>query len=112
MSEIRNTVNQNDLDKDKRLQQLKILVKEASEKEKKFKSNLREVILIDNPDYKAMTNSFHLILQSLALYKSDISNNSDSLSEKKYLNANIPPLIDKIYYHCKIFEERIKSKTH
>ncbi len=112
LSEIRNIVNENNIDKDKRLQKLKILIKEASIKEKKFKADLKEVISIENPDYKLMTNSFHWILQSLVLYKSDISNNNNGLSEKKYLNRNIPSLIDKIYYHCKVFEERTKSKVH
>lgn len=112
LSEMRNIVNENNIDKDERLQKLKTLIKEASIKEKKFKTDLKEVISIENPDYKLMTNSFRLILQSLVLYKSDISNNNNGLSEKKYLNRNIPPLIDKIYYYCKVFEERTKSKVH
>lgn len=112
LSEIRNTVNENSIDKVQRLQKLKVLIKEASAKEKNFKSNLKEIIPTNNYDYKMMTNRFHLILQSLVLYKSDISNNNNGLSEKKYLNQNIPPLIDKINYHCKIFEEKINFKTH
>ena len=112
LSEIRNTVNENSIDKVQRLQKLKVLIKEASAKEKNFKSNLKEIIPTNNYDYKMMTNRFHLILQSLVLYKSDISNNNNGLSEKKYLNQNIPPLIDKINYHCKIFEEKINYKTH
>jgi len=112
LSEIRNIVNENNIDKAQRLQKLKILVKKASEKEKKFKSNLKEIIPTNNSDYKMMTNRFHLILQSLVLYKSDISNNNESLSEKKYLNQNIPALIDKINYQCKISEEKINFKAH
>lgn len=112
LSEIRNTVNENSIDKVQRLQKLKVLITEASAKEKNFKSNLKEIIPTNNYDYKMMTNRFHLILQSLVLYKSDISNNNNGLSEKKYLNQNIPPLIDKINYHCKIFEEKINFKTH
>lgn len=112
LSEILSTVNGKNSNKNEQLQKLKIIIKQASVKEKQFKSNLKEIIPTNNPDYKKMTNSFHLILQSVVLYKSDIPNNNDGLSEKKYLNQNIPTLIDKINYHCKIFEEKMNFKTH
>lgn len=112
LSEILNKVNAKNPNKNQQLQQLKILIKQSSAQEKKFKFNLKEVIPADDPDYKMMTNDFHLILQSLVLYKSDISNDNSGLSEKKYINQNIPPLIDKINYHCKVIEEKINFKTH
>lgn len=112
LSEILNTVNAKNSNKNKQLQKLKIIIKQSSAQEKKFKSNLKEFIPTDNPDHKMMTNNFHLILQSLVLYKSDISNDNDGLSEKKYLNQNIPTLIDKINFHCKLFKEKMNFKTH
>ena len=111
LSEIRTTVNTKNLKK-QQLQKLEILIKEASAKEKQFRSDLKEVIPTESLDYKTMTDSFHLILQSVALYRSDISNDESGLSEKRFLNQNIPPLIDKILYHCKRFEENIKFNTH
>jgi len=112
LSEILSTVNANDLGKNEQLQKLKIMIKQASAKERKFKSGLKEVIPTESPDYKTMTDRFHWILQSVALYRSDISSNENGLSEKRFLNQNIPPLIDKINYHGRLFEEKINFKTH
>ena len=111
LSEIRTTVNTKNLQK-QQLQKLEILIKEASAKEKQFRSDLKEVIPTESLDYKTMTDSCHLILQSMALYRSDISNNESGLSEKRFLIQNIPLLIDQILYHCKRFEENINFNTH
>lgn len=43
-----------------------------------------------------LSRSFHFILQSLALYKSDLKTAADSPIEMQYLDENIPMLIKQI----------------
>lgn len=43
-----------------------------------------------------LSRSFHFILQSLALYKSDLKTASESPMEQQYLDENIPLLIKQI----------------
>lgn len=43
-----------------------------------------------------LSRSFHFILQSLALYKSDLKATADSPMERQYLDENIPLLLKQI----------------
>lgn len=43
-----------------------------------------------------LSRAFHFILQSLALYKSDLKTAADSPMERQYLDENIPMLIKQI----------------
>lgn len=95
---------------DQKLAQLDKLAKAAAKQNNIFERKLK-VILDNKKESDDMKVSFKFILQSMALYKSDFSNGKDGFSEKKYLRQNIPPLIDKILYHCKRFEDKIKFNT-
>lgn len=107
--EIRTTVNSKE--KPQQLQKLDRLIKSATTQKDFFNRNI--IKIVDNKQEMAkLKSSLNFILQSLVLYKSDISNDNDGFSEKKYLNQNIPPLVDKIIYHCKRYEDKIKFETH
>jgi len=106
--EIRTTVNSKE--KPQQLEKLDRLIKSATTQKDFFNRNI--IKILDNKQEMAkLKSSLNFILQSLVLYKSDISNDNDGFSEKKYLNQNIPPLVDKIIYHCKRYEDKIKFAT-
>jgi len=106
--EIRTTVNSKE--KPQQLEKLDRLIKSATTQKDFFNRNI--IKILDNKQEMAkLKSSLNFILQSLVLYKSDISNDNDGFSEKKYLNQNIPPLVDKIIYHCKRYEDKIKFET-
>lgn len=94
-----------------KLAELDKLVKSAAKQNNIFERSLK-VILDSKKESDDMKASFKLILQSMALYKSDIKMNSKNDSERKYLNRNISPLVDKILYHCKRFEDKLKFETY
>ncbi|CAA7385749.1 hypothetical protein [Chryseobacterium fistulae] len=110
LSEIKNTINiQEDVNK---VQKIQKLIRAGSEKEARFKFFLKKVVN-DHREYEDMTRSFHWILQSLVLYKSDLTTNlseNEKNSEKMYMNRHIPPLINQIYFYTKKCQE--KSETH
>ncbi|CAA7193773.1 hypothetical protein [Chryseobacterium potabilaquae] len=110
LSEIKKTINiQEDVNKVQRIQKL---IRAGSEKEERFKFFLKKIVN-DHTEYEDMIQSFHWILQSLVLYKSDLTTNVSEIeknSEKMYMNRHIPPLINQIYFYTKKFQE--KSETH
>jgi len=63
-----------------------------------------------------MQRQFTLILQTLALYKSDLkakpNQRPNNLDDLKFLNNSIPKLVDEIYYYCKLVEEERLKNTH
>lgn len=107
---IQHTVNSKEESKQK-LAKLDNFVKSATAQKAVFNKNIAKIVE-NKQEIEQLKSSLNFILQSLALYKSDISNNKSGLSEKKYLNQNIPPLIDKIIFYCKRLEENIKFETH
>lgn len=47
-----------------------------------------------------VTAEFNFIIQSFILYKTNLLNKAEKISEMEYLNHNIPILVDNIYYYC------------
>lgn len=45
-----------------------------------------------------LVSSFHFIMQSLALYRSDLKENNDPQKEYSYLPQNIPKLVERLQY--------------
>ena len=88
-----------------KIAQLKQFIKLASSQEASFERNATAIIK-DKQELKQLKTTLHFILQSIILYYEDINQNGKSPTESLYLNKNIPPLVDKIYYYCKI--EKLK----
>ena len=93
---------------EEKIAQLKQFIKLASSQEAIFERNATAIIK-NKKELKQLKTTLHFILQSIILYHEDINQNGKSPTESFYLNKNIPPLVDKIYYYCKIekLEEQI-----
>ena len=93
---------------EEKIAQLKQFIKLASSQEAIFERNATAIIK-NKKELKQLKTTLHSILQSIILYHEDINQNGKSPTESLYLNKNIPPLVDKIYYYCKIekLEEQI-----
>ena len=87
-------------------------------KQKKIFENQLNVILKNNPKEKELLlQKYNHVLQSAILLKTDLKQNKYlydkiSLDEASYLYKNSSALIDRIYYHCKLFKERLDFSTH
>ena len=90
---------------EEKIAQLKQFIKLASSQEAIFERNATTIIK-NKQELKQLKTTLHSILQSIILYYEDINQNGKSPTESSYLNKNIPPLVDKIYYYCKI--EKLK----
>jgi len=110
LQEIKTVVNSKD-DNDKKIKELDNLIRIATRQKSVFSRNIKLVVK-NQKTQDELGVSINFILQSLVLYETDIKSSSKSASERKYLNQNIPPLIDNILYHCKRFEENVKFETH
>ena len=86
---------------EEKIAQLKQFIKLASSQEAIFERNATTIIK-NKQELKQLKTTLHSILQSIILYYKDINQNGKSPTESFYLNKNIPPLVDKIYYYCKI----------
>ena len=86
---------------EEKIAQLKQFIKLASSQEAIFERNATTIIK-NKQELKQLKTTLHSILQSIILYHEDINQNGKSPTESFYLNKNIPPLVDKIYYYCKI----------
>lgn len=83
--------------------------------EKQFPIWLNAVLHEDSWHYTEMQRQFTLILQTLALYNSDLKTSqtkSPSNQDLEFLNTRIPKLVDEIYYYCKLAEEERLKKIH
>ena len=90
--------------------QLKRFIKLASSQEAIFERNATTIIK-NKQELKQLKTTLHSILQSIILYYEDINQNGKSPTESLYLNKNIPPLVDKIYYYCKIEKLKVQKRT-
>ena len=90
--------------------QLKRFIKLASSQEAIFERNATAIIK-NKKELKQLKTTLHFILQSIILYHEDINQNGKSPKESFYLNKNIPPLVDKIYYYCKVAEIEWQRNT-
>ena len=104
---VKHCINQGQTVEEKTIQ-LKRFIKLASSQEAIFERNATAIIK-NKKELKQLKTTLHFILQSIILYYQDINQNGKSPTESLYLNKNIPPLVDKIYYYCKIekLEEQI-----
>ena len=95
---------------EEKIAQLKQFIKLASSQEAIFERNATAVIK-NKKELKQLKTTLHFILQSIILYHEDINQNGKSPTESLYLNKNIPPLVDKIYYYCKIENRKVQKRT-
>ena len=95
---------------EEKIAQLKQFIKLASSQEAIFERNATAVIK-NKKELKQLKTTLHFILQSIILYHEDINQNGKSPTEILYLNKNIPPLVDKIYYYCKVAEIEWQRNT-
>lgn len=93
-----------------KIAQLKQFIKLASSQEAIFERNATAIIK-NKKELKQLKTTLHFILQSIILYHEDINQNGKSPTESFYLNKNIPPLVDKIYYYCKIEKLEEQKRT-
>lgn len=114
--DLRSTVNGKDWNPKDQLIKVSQLMEKGKFYEKQFPIWLNAVLHEDSWHYTEMKRQFTLILQTLALYNSDLKakpnqlpNNLDDL---KFLNSSIPKLVDAIYFYCKLAEEERLKKTH
>lgn len=95
---------------EEKIAQLKQFIKLASSQEAIFERNATAIIK-NKKELKQLKTTLHFILQSIILYHEDINQNGKSPTESFYLNKNIPPLLDKIYYYCKIEKLEEQKRT-
>ena len=95
---------------EEKIAQLKQFIKLASSQKAIFERNATAIIK-NKQELKQLKTTLHFILQSIILYHEDINQNGKSPTESLYLNKNIPPLVDKIYYYCKVAEIEWQRNT-
>ena len=114
--DIRSTVNVKDWNGAQQLIKVEQLIEKGKGYETQFPLWLKTVIREDSWHSTEMKRQFTLILQTLALYKSDLimlqNKRPTNQEELEYLNRKIPKLVDTIYYYCKLAEEERLKKIH
>ena len=114
--DIRSTVNVKDWNGAQQLIKVEQLIEKGKSYETQFPLWLKTVIREDSWHSTEMKRQFTLILQTLALYKSDLimlqNKRPTNQEELEYLNRKIPKLVDTIYYYCKLAEEERLKKIH
>ena len=106
---VKHCINQGQTVEEKTIQ-LKRFIKLASSQEAIFERNATAVIK-NKQELKQLKTTLHFILQSIVLYHEDIKQKGKSPTESMYLNKNIPLLVDKIYYYCKIEKLEEQKRT-
>ncbi|OYX83687.1 MAG: hypothetical protein B7Y83_10680 [Flavobacteriales bacterium 32-34-25] len=113
---IRSTVNVKDWDSVKQHEKVALLYEKAKEYETQYPRWLKTVIHEESSHYSEMKRQLTLILQTLALYKSDLktlqNKRPTNQEDLEFLNSSIPKLVDSIYYYCKLAEEERLKKIH
>ncbi len=114
--DIRSTVNVKDWNGAQQLIKVEQLIEKGQRYETQFPLWLKTVIREDSWHSTEMKRQFTLILQTLALYKSDLkmlqNKRPTNQEELEYLSRKIPKLVDTIYYYCKLAEEERLKKIH
>ena len=114
--DIRSTVNVKDWNGAQQLIKVEQLIEKGKGYETQFPLWLKTVIREDSWHSTEMKRQFTLILQTLALYKSDLimlqNKRPTNQEELEYLNRKIPKHVDTIYYYCKLAEEERLKKIH
>ena len=114
--DIRSTVNVKDWNEAQQLIKVEQLIEKGKGYEKQFPLWLKSVIHEDSWHSTEMKRQFTLILQTFALYKSDLktlqNKRPTNQEDLEFLNSSIPKLVDAIYHYCKFAEEERLKKTH
>ena len=114
--DIRSTVNVKDWNGAQQLIKVEQLIEKGQSYETQFPLWLKTVIREDSWHSTEMKRQFTLILQTLALYKSDLimlqNKRPTNKEDLEFLNNSIPKLVDTIYYYCKLAEEERLKKIH
>ena len=114
--DIRSTVNVKDWNGAQQLIKVEQLIEKGKSYETQFPLCLKSVIHEDSWHSTEMKRQFTLILQTLALYKSDLkilqNKRPTNQEDLEFLNSSIPKLVDTIYYYCKLAEEERLKKIH
>ena len=114
--DIRSTVNVKDWNGAQQLIKVEQLIEKGKSYETQFPLWLKTVIREDSWHSTEMKRQFTLILQTLALYKSDLktfqNKRPTNQEDLEFLNNSIPKLVDTIYYYCKLAEEERLKKIH
>ena len=114
--DIRSTVNVKDWNGAQQLIKVEQLIEKGQRYETQFPLWLKTVIREDSWHSTEMKRQFTLILQTLALYKSDLimlqNKRPTNKEDLEFLNNSIPKLVDTIYYYCKLAEEERLKKIH
>ena len=100
LTSIQQTINNPKLTEKRKVAQLDSLIRLATGYKQLFTSQIKKIVS-DEQECENMNRSLNYILQSMALYKSDIKKNNykpskSSSQEVTYLNTNIPALISRI----------------
>ena len=114
--DIRSTVNVKDWNGAQQLIKVEQLIEKGKSYETQFPLWLKSVIHEDSWHSTEMKRQFTLILQTFALYKSDLktlqNKRPTNLEDLEFLNSRISQLVDNIYYYCKLAEEERLKKIH
>lgn len=114
--DIRSTVNLKKWNGAQQLIKVEQLIEKGQRYETQFPLWLKTVIREDSWHSTEMKRQFTLILQTLALYKSDLimlqNKRPTNKEDLEFLNNSIPKLVDTIYYYCKLAEEERLKKIH
>lgn len=114
--DIRSTVNVKDWNGAQQLIKVEQLIEKGKGYETQFPLWLKTVIHEDSWYSTEMKRQFTLILQTLALYKSDLktlqNKRPTNIEDLEFLNSRISQLVDNIYYYCKLAEEERLKKIH
>lgn len=114
--DIRSTVNVKNWNGAQQLIKVEQLIEKGQRYETQFPLWLKTVIREDSWHSTEMKRQFTLILQTLALYKSDLimlqNKRPTNKEDLEFLNNSIPKLVDTIYYYCKLAEEERLKKIH
>ncbi|WP_159801788.1 hypothetical protein [Flavobacterium sp. MK4S-17] len=114
--DIRSTVNLKKWNGAQQLTDVTQLLEKGKTYEKQFPVWLKTVLHEDNWHFKEINRQFKLILQTLALYNSDLNANPDqgpaNQEDLEFLNIRIPRLVDDIYHYCKLAEDERLKKIH
>lgn len=91
--ELKSTVNSSKFKKSKILK-MERLIRTGITQREIFERNIKRTK--SKEEAEEMIRTFNFILQSAILYKNDIKKNYSGYSEVKYLNTNIPVLLQKM----------------
>lgn len=114
--EIKTTVNVEKWNGEVQKNKIRHLIEKGIVYDKNFSVWFKKMLPREMKSCSSLHRDFKLIIQTLALYHSDIKTNPEirpaNQSDLKFLNHSIPRLVDEIYRYCKLAEEERLKKIH